>query len=51
VPSNKAAFAPPEAPKLKDIKLINYDFKKYGSSAERIRLLGKWDKEVKVLPK
>lgn len=51
VPSNKAAFAPPEAPKLKDIKLINYDFKKYGSSAERTRLLGKWDKEVKVLPK
>lgn len=51
VPSNKAAFAPPEAPKLKDIKLINYDFKKYGSSAERTRLLSKWDKEVKVLPK
>ncbi|MEY4757172.1 MAG: hypothetical protein RJA34_2070 [Pseudomonadota bacterium] len=51
VPSNKAAFAPPEAPKLKDIKLINYDFKKYGSSAERKRLLAKWDKEVKVLPK
>ena len=51
VPSNKAAFAPPEAPKLKDIKLINYDFKKYGSSAERTRLLAKWDREVKVLPK
>ena len=51
VPSNKAAFAPPEAPKLKDIKLINYDFKKYGSTAERTRLLSKWDKEVKVLPK
>ena len=51
VPSNKNAATPPEAPKLKDIKLINYDFKKYGSSAERIRLLAKWDKEVKVLPK
>lgn len=51
VPSNKDAFAPPEAPKLKDIKLINYDFKKYGSTAERTRLLAKWDKEVKVLPK
>ncbi|MEO6623269.1 MAG: ABC transporter substrate-binding protein [Burkholderiaceae bacterium] len=51
VPSNKDAVTPPEAPKLKDIKLINYDFKKYGSSAERIRLLAKWDKEVKVLPK
>ena len=51
VPSNKNAVTPPEAPKLKDIKLINYDFKKYGSSVERIRLLSKWDKEVKVLPK
>ena len=51
VPSNKSAPTPPEAPKLKDIKLINYDFKKYGSSAERVRLLTKWDKEVKVLPK
>ncbi len=40
-----------EAPKLEDIKLIDYDFKKYGSSAERKRLLAKWDAEVKSLPK
>ena len=51
VPSNKNAVTPPEAPKLKEIKLINYDFKKYGSSAERRRLLAKWDKDVKSLPK
>jgi iron(III) transport system substrate-binding protein len=51
VPSNKNATAPPQAPKLTDIKLINYDFGKYGSSAERVRLLAKWDKEVKALPK
>ena len=51
VPSNKNAITPPEAPKLKEIKLINYDFKKYGSSAERRRLLAKWDKDVKSLPK
>ena len=51
MPSNKAAVTPPEAPKLKEIKLIDYDFKKYGSTAERTRLLAKWDKEVKVLPK
>ena len=51
VPSNKKAATPPEAPKLSQIKLIKYYIKKYGSSAERIRLLGKWDKEVKVLPK
>ena len=51
VPSNKNAVTPPEAPKLKEIKLIDYDFKKYGSSAERRRLLAKWDKDVKSLPK
>ena len=43
--------APPQAPKLTEIKLINYDFAKYGSSAERTRLLTKWDKEVSTLPK
>ena len=51
VPSNKNSKTPKEAPDLKTIKLINYDFAKYGSSAERTRLLAKWDKEVKALPK
>jgi iron(III) transport system substrate-binding protein len=51
VPSNKNAPVPPQAPKLADIKLIHYDFAKYGSSAERQRLLTKWDKEVSTLPK
>ena len=51
VMSNKAAIPPEEAPKLETIKLIDYDFKKYGSSKERRRLLAKWDDEVKVLPK
>ena len=51
VPSNKGASSPPQAPKLTEIKLINYDFAKYGSSAERNRLLTKWDKEIGALPK
>lgn len=51
VPSNKNAAPPPGSPKLSEIKLINYDFVKYGSSAERTRLLTKWDKEVATLPK
>lgn len=51
VPSNKSASPPPGAPKLTEIKLINYDFAKYGSSAERTRLLKKWDAEVSTLPK
>jgi iron(III) transport system substrate-binding protein len=51
VPANKNTTVPPQAPKLQDIKLINFDFAKYGSSEERRRLLSKWDKDVKGLPK
>ena len=51
VPSNKKAPVPEQAPKLAQIKLIDYDFAEYGSSAERGRLLKKWDDEVGKLPK
>ena len=51
VPSNKGATVPPEAPDVSSIKLIDYDHGKYGSKAERTRLLAKWDREVKVLPR
>mgnify|MGYP001338960437 CR=1 FL=1 len=51
VPSNKNAPVPAAAPKLSEVKLIPYDFVKYGSSAERKRLLTKWDTEVSTLPK
>ena len=51
VPSNKDATVPPEAPDVSSIKLIDYDHGKYGSKAERTRLLAKWDREVKVLPR
>ena len=50
IQSNKATPLPPNAPKLSDIKLIDYDFAKYGSSEERKRLLSKWDEEVASLP-
>lgn len=50
VPSNKGAETSPSAPDMSSIKLIDYDFKKYGSSDERKRLLQKWDEEVSTLP-
>ena len=50
VPSNKKATQSDKAPDLSTIKLIDYDFKKYGSSEERKRLLKKWDDEVASLP-
>jgi iron(III) transport system substrate-binding protein len=51
VPSNKATPLPPEAPKFSEIKLIDYDQAKYGKSAERKRLISRWDRDVGGLPK
>ena len=48
VPSNNGAETSPSAPDLSSIKLTDrYDFKKYGSSAERDKRLlrRKWDDE------
>jgi iron(III) transport system substrate-binding protein len=46
LPSHKEAKLHPQIPDFKSIKLINYDFAKYGKTAERRRLLEKWEKEV-----
>jgi iron(III) transport system substrate-binding protein len=51
MPSNKAAPLPPNAPDLSKMKLVNYDFVKYGQSAERRRLLARWDRDVGALAK
>lgn len=50
VPSNMSAETSDKAPDLSSIKLIDYDFKTYGSSDTRKRLLEKWDNDVSVLP-
>ena len=50
VPSNKGAKTSDKAPDMATIELIDYDFKKYGSSDERKRLLKKWDEDVSTLP-
>jgi iron(III) transport system substrate-binding protein len=47
MPSNKATPVPPESPDISKIKLINYDFARFGSPAERAKLLSRWTKEVK----
>jgi iron(III) transport system substrate-binding protein len=51
VPSNKAAKVDKNVPDFKKIKFINYDYAKYGASAERKRLIAKWEKEVNSLPR
>jgi iron(III) transport system substrate-binding protein len=50
IPSNANSATPEAAPRLEDIKLIDYDFAKYGSSEERTRLLSRWDAEIGSLP-
>ena len=46
LPSNTAAEIPPKAPRPENVKLINYDFAKYGSDDVRKRLLKRWDEEI-----
>ena len=46
LPSNKDAKVDPRVPDVKRIKLIDYDFEKYGKAAERRRLLERWEREV-----
>ena len=50
-PSNRATPLPPEAPQMSQIRLIDYDFARYGASAERRRLIERWDREVNTLPR
>jgi iron(III) transport system substrate-binding protein len=50
-PSHPNAVVPAEAPKLADLKLIDYDFAKYGSAAERKRLIEKWEKDIGSQPR
>ena len=50
VMSNVGAQSSDKAPDMSKLKLIDYDFVKYGSSDERKRLLAKWDADVSTLP-
>jgi len=51
LPSHTAARVDPRVPDFKKIKFISYDYAKYGSSAERRRLIARWEKEVNALPR
>ncbi|HEX2546641.1 MAG TPA: ABC transporter substrate-binding protein [Ramlibacter sp.] len=51
LPSNKGAKVDARVPDFRKIKLINYDYAKYGASAERRRLIQRWEKEVQAIPR
>lgn len=51
IPSNRNSALSPDAPKFSEMKLIDYDTPRWGSPAERSRLLKKFDAEVKSQPR
>jgi iron(III) transport system substrate-binding protein len=51
LPSNKATPVDANVPDFKKIKLIDYDYARYGASAERKRLIARWEKDVNALPR
>ena len=51
IPSHVDAPLPPKTPRLGDVKLIDYDFKKYGQSTVRSALIKRWENEVANLPR
>jgi iron(III) transport system substrate-binding protein len=46
LPSNKGTPIDPNVPDFKKIKIIDYDYAKYGASSERKRLIARWEKDV-----
>jgi iron(III) transport system substrate-binding protein len=51
IPTNRGVPLPPQVPKLTDIKVIDYDFAKFGASETRKRLLERWEKEINAAPR
>lgn len=49
IPTHRAVPLPPQVPKLTDIKVIDYDFAKYGAADTRRRLLERWEKDINSL--
>ena len=51
IPTNRSVALPAQVPPMTSIKVIDYDFAKYGSSAERKRLLDRWEREINSAPR
>ena len=48
LPSNRAAPIPPQAPRFEDVRLIDYDFARWGDRDTRNALLQRWEREVRA---
>jgi iron(III) transport system substrate-binding protein len=50
-PANRTITPDARIPRMDNVRLIKYDFAKYGKAAERKRLIERWEKEVNSLPR
>lgn len=50
-PANKTFKPDPRVPSMDNVRLIKYDFEKYGKAAERKRLIERWVREVESAPR
>ncbi|RZJ24500.1 MAG: ABC transporter substrate-binding protein [Haliea sp.] len=50
-PANRTFKPDPRIPSMDGVKLVKYDFEKYGKAAERRRLIDRWTREVESLPR
>jgi iron(III) transport system substrate-binding protein len=51
IPTNRSVPLPPQVPKLSDVKVIDYDFAKFGASETRRHLLQRWEQDINALPR
>ena len=51
IPSNPKTPLDPNMPDVDKIRLIDYDYARYGTNEERKRLIARWEKEVGSLPR
>jgi len=50
-PANRTFKPDARIPSMDGVKLVKYDFEKYGKAAERKRLIDRWTREVEALPR
>jgi iron(III) transport system substrate-binding protein len=50
-PANKTFKVDPRVPTLDGVRLIKYDFERFGRASERKRLIDRWEREVNSLPR
>ena len=51
VPANRTFKMDPRIPSMDGVRLIKYDFEKYGKAAERKHLIDRWTQEVASMPR